>query len=113
MNELPLFDDKPKEECGVFAVHLPPHLDADIASMCHLGIFSLQHRGQESCGICVANGDEIRIEKDMGLVAEVFTETRLDKLRFADVRTGIGHNALLDDGFLSPLQRATHDGALE
>ena len=85
------WDDKPREECGVFAVHLPPNLDADIASLCHLGIFALQHRGQESCGICVANGDEIRIEKDMGLVAEVFTEDRLDKLRFEDVRTGIGH----------------------
>lgn len=81
--------DKPREECGIFAVHL--NEAADIASYCHLGIFALQHRGQESCGICVANGDEIRIEKDMGLVSEVFTEARLDQLRFEGARTGIGH----------------------
>lgn len=81
--------DKPQEECGIFAVHVP---DAtDIAALCHLGIFALQHRGQESCGICVANGTDIRIEKDMGLVTEVFHEDRLDKLRFEGTRTGIGH----------------------
>ena len=83
--------DKPQEECGIFALHLPASAHQDIASLCHLGIFALQHRGQESCGICVSNGDEIRIEKDMGLVSEVFTEDRLDKLRFEGVRTGIGH----------------------
>ncbi|CAN5640922.1 amidophosphoribosyltransferase [soil metagenome] len=82
-------DDKPREECGVFAVHLAE--PADIASLCHLGLFALQHRGQESCGICVASGDEIVIEKDMGLVSEVFTEERLSKLRLAGARTGLGH----------------------
>ena len=81
--------DKPREECGVFAVHLREA--TDIAALCHLGIFALQHRGQESCGICVSNGDDIRIEKDMGLVSEVFTEERLEKLRFEGTRTGIGH----------------------
>ena len=82
-------DDKPREECGVFAVHLPE--PADIAALCHLGVFALQHRGQESCGICVSNGEDIVIEKDMGLVAEVFTEERIEKLRLPDMRTGIGH----------------------
>ena len=81
--------DKPREECGVFAVHLPE--PADIAALCHLGVFALQHRGQESCGICVSNGEDIVIEKDMGLVAEVFTEERIEKLRLPDMRTGIGH----------------------
>lgn len=81
--------DKPREECGVFAVHVSK--PADIASLCHLGLFALQHRGQESCGICVASGDELVIEKDMGLVSEVFTEERLDKLRLAGARTGLGH----------------------
>jgi amidophosphoribosyltransferase len=91
---LPLSDhpralDKPGEECGVVAVHVPQ--PTDVAALVHLGLFALQHRGQESCGICVAGGDEIRIEKDMGLVTEVFTEERLDTLRFAAARTGIGH----------------------
>ncbi len=81
--------DKLQEECGVFAVHLAH--EADVAALCHLGLFALQHRGQESCGICVSNGEDIRIEKDMGLVSEVFDEARLDKLRFAGTRTGIGH----------------------
>lgn len=81
--------DKPQEECGVFAVHLPE--PTDIAALCHLGIFALQHRGQESCGICVSSGSEIRIEKDMGLVNEVFDEKRLESLRFDGTRTGIGH----------------------
>ena len=81
--------DKPTEECGVVAVHVPQPVD--VAALVHLGLFALQHRGQESCGICVAGGDEIRIEKDMGLVHEVFTEQRLDTLRFPLARTGIGH----------------------
>ena len=81
--------DKPGEECGVVAVHVPRPVD--MAALVHLGLFALQHRGQESCGICVAGGDEIRIEKDMGLVTEVFDEARLDTLRFAAARTGVGH----------------------
>ncbi|MEJ2288486.1 MAG: amidophosphoribosyltransferase, partial [Deinococcales bacterium] len=82
-------EDTLHEECGVVAAHLP-HA-TDVASLLHIGLFALQHRGQESCGICVAGGDEIRIEKDMGLVSAVFTEDRLDKLRFDGARTGIAH----------------------
>ncbi len=81
--------DKPGEECGVVAVHLRE--SADVAAMVHIGLFALQHRGQESCGICIASGDELRVEKDMGLVAEVFTEERLATLRFEGSRIGIGH----------------------
>lgn len=84
-------DDHPREECGVFGVHLIPSSDGDVAGMTQLGLFALQHRGQESCGICIASPSELRIEKDMGLVAEVFTEERLDALRFAGARTAIGH----------------------
>ncbi|HKI58535.1 MAG TPA: amidophosphoribosyltransferase [Trueperaceae bacterium] len=84
-----LGEDKLHEECGVVAIHLPEA--ADVASLLHLGLFALQHRGQESCGICAASDDEIRIEKDMGLVSEVFTEERLDTLRFEGARTGIAH----------------------
>lgn len=81
--------DKPREECGVFGVRLPQ--PGDVAGLCHLGIFSLQHRGQESCGICVTGGGQVRLEKDMGLVAEVFTEERLAKLRFAGASQGVAH----------------------
>lgn len=91
MIELPLVpaDDKPREECGVFGVWLSE--PADVAGICHLGIFALQHRGQESCGICVAGPDQVRLEKDMGLVAEVFTEERLEKLRFQGANQGVAH----------------------
>jgi amidophosphoribosyltransferase len=75
----------------VVGVHLRPGTQGDVAELVQLGLFALQHRGQESCGICVASPGELRIEKDMGLVAEVFTEERLDKLRFEGARTGIGH----------------------
>jgi amidophosphoribosyltransferase len=84
-------DDHPREECGVFGVHLRPGGDLDVAALVQIGLFALQHRGQESCGICVASPSELRIEKDMGLVAEVFDEARLEKLRFEGARTGIGH----------------------
>ena len=86
-----LDDDKPREECGVVGVHLRPGTVGDVAGLVQVGLFALQHRGQESCGICVASPSELRIEKDMGLVSEVFTEDRLDALRFAGARTGIGH----------------------
>ena len=70
--------DKPREECGIVAIHTRE--ETDVAGLCQVGLFSLQHRGQESCGICVAGGSEVRIEKDMGLVSEVFTPDRLDRL---------------------------------
>lgn len=73
----------------MFGVRLPR--PADVAGICHLGIFALQHRGQESCGICVTGGGKVRLEKDMGLVAEVFTEERLDRLRFPAASQGVAH----------------------
>jgi amidophosphoribosyltransferase len=84
-------NDRPVEECGVVAVHTPRAAAADVTGLAHLGLFALQHRGQESCGIAVAGEDEFRIEKDMGLVAEVFDEARLDKLRGFGARVAIGH----------------------
>ncbi len=82
-------DDKPREECGIIAVRALT--ETDVAGLCELGLFALQHRGQESCGICVAGEREVRIEKDMGLVSEVFTRERTELLRFEGARIGIGH----------------------
>ena len=81
--------DKPREECGVVAIRAVG--DVDVAGLCEIGLFALQHRGQESCGICVAGEHEVRIEKDMGLVSEVFTKERTELLRFEGARIGIGH----------------------
>ena len=63
--------DKPREGCGVFAVAgRSPSVAA--SQLAYLGLFALQHRGQESAGIAVSDGTTIRIHKGMGLVPEVF-----------------------------------------
>lgn len=88
--------DKPREECGLFGVHLPR--PGDIANLCHLGAFALQHRGEESCGICVAGGDEVRVEKDIGLVSQVFTPERLERLRLPEAKVGVAHTRYSGSG---------------
>ena len=71
-----LWDDKLREECGVFGIY--GHTEA--ARMTYLGLYALQHRGQESCGIAVSNGAQIVSERDMGYVSEAFDQTRLDRM---------------------------------
>ncbi len=66
--------DRPGEACGVFGV-IGPNIDA--ARLTYFGLFALQHRGQESAGISVSDGDNITVYKDLGLVAQVFDETVL------------------------------------
>ncbi len=83
-------DDKLKEECGVFGIY---DLDGqDVASTIYYGLFALQHRGQESCGIAVADtkGEQRNVSshKGMGLVNEVFDQESLEKLH-GDI--GVGH----------------------
>ena len=84
------FDDSLHEECGVFGVY---DFDGnDVASTIYYGLFALQHRGQESCGIAVSdtNGPKGKASllKGMGLVNEVFTQEDLEKLKG---NIGIGH----------------------
>ena len=62
-------DDSPREECGVFGVFAPGE---DVARLTYFGLFSLQHRGQESAGIMVSDGERIKWYKEMGLVTQVF-----------------------------------------
>ncbi len=68
------------EECGVFGIYSRSGGEG-ISHACYYGLFALQHRGQESCGIAVNNDAEITCLKDMGLVGEVFTPDVLDKLK--------------------------------
>jgi amidophosphoribosyltransferase len=76
---------KPREACGVFGVYAPgmpvPHL-------AYLGIYALQHRGQESAGIATSDGDHLTVVKDMGLVSNVFDDRTLAAL---DGDLAIGH----------------------
>src|SRR5882762_2871557 len=76
--------DKFREECGVFGIH--GHTEA--ARLTYLGLYALQHRGQESCGIVSSNGRELRLERAMGHVSEAFDQSRLDRLEGS---SAIGH----------------------
>lgn len=77
---------KLKEECGVFGVFDRDGLDC--AQLTYFGLFSLQHRGQESCGIAVSRNRDIKHYKNMGLVNEVFTP---DVLNMLEGEMAIGH----------------------
>lgn len=71
-----LFDDKLREECGVFGIYGR----TEAARLTYLGLYALQHRGQESCGIVSSDGQELRLESGMGHVSESFDQARLDRL---------------------------------
>ena len=62
------FPDKFKDECGVFGIF--GHAEA--ANMTYLGLYALQHRGQESAGIAASDGEQVRISRAMGYVADTF-----------------------------------------
>jgi amidophosphoribosyltransferase len=73
----------PHDECGVFGIYANGE---DVARLAYFGIFALQHRGQESAGIAVADGETVKSHKDMGLVNQIFDE---------DILTGLkGHAAI-------------------
>ena len=68
--------DKFREECGVFGIH--GHAEA--SNLTYLGLYALQHRGQESAGIAAADGTQIRVSKAMGYVNEAFDGDTLGRL---------------------------------
>ncbi|MDZ7677489.1 MAG: amidophosphoribosyltransferase [Acidimicrobiales bacterium] len=70
-------DDSPKEACGVFGVYAPGQ---PVAHLTYLGLFALQHRGQESAGMAVSDRDTITVVKEMGLVSNAFDERTLAAL---------------------------------
>ena len=65
------------EECGVFGIYDPA---GDCALTTYYGLYSLQHRGQEACGIATINDRELSYHKDLGLVGDVFHQDVLDRL---------------------------------
>ena len=74
------------EECGVFGVYSPEPYQ--LAHMTYYGLFALQHRGQESCGIVVNDDGLFRSYKDVGLVNDVFTPQRLETLGSGNIAVG-------------------------
>ncbi|MFB3115551.1 MAG: amidophosphoribosyltransferase, partial [Nitrospirales bacterium] len=77
--------DKFHDECAVFGIF--GHKEA--ANLTYLGLYALQHRGQESSGIVSSEGDNFNVEKGMGLVADIFTKKEIRRLRG---NKAIGHN---------------------
>lgn len=73
-----------KEACGIFAIY---GVD-EPAKLIHLGLYALQHRGQESAGIVVSDGSTVSSKKGMGLVSDVFRSGELEELKG---NMGIGH----------------------
>ncbi|NLG51251.1 MAG: amidophosphoribosyltransferase, partial [Chloroflexi bacterium] len=70
--------DRPQDHCGVFGIYAR---DASVARTTFFALFALQHRGQESAGIAVCDGQRAMIHKDMGLVSQVFNEQNLAPLQ--------------------------------
>src|SRR3954470_7410996 len=94
--------------CGVFGVYAPGQ---PVAHLAYLGLYALQHRGQESAGIAVSDGQTITVVKDMGLVTQVFDERRLAPL---EGHLAIGHNRYSTTGSSSwmnaqPVYRSVGD----
>src|ERR1700739_4600004 len=78
-------DNAPREECGVFGVWAPGE---EVAKLTYYGLYALQHRGQEAAGIAVADGSQVLVFKDLGLVSQVFDEQTLAAM---EGHVAIGH----------------------
>jgi amidophosphoribosyltransferase len=74
-----------RDACGVVGIYAP---DEDVARLTYYALYALQHRGQESAGIAVADGNNMVVYKELGLVSQAFDET---VLRSLSGRTAIGH----------------------
>ena len=104
-------DQGPRDACGVFGVWAPGE---EVAKLSYFGLYALQHRGQESAGIAVSDGDGIVVYKDMGLVAQVFDESHLATLTG---HLAIGHTRYSTTGSSNwenaqPTFRHTGDGSI-
>src|SRR4030095_16393685 len=83
-DESPLMFDKFRDECGVFGIFGHP----EASNHAYLGLYALQHRGQESAGIAASDGHIVRVSKAMGYVNEAFDTAALAKL---PGRMAVGH----------------------
>jgi amidophosphoribosyltransferase len=86
-----------QDKCGVFGITGT----RNAAVLTYLGLYALQHRGQESCGIATSNGKIVHVKKGMGKVDEVFSS--LDQLKNLKGRIAIGHNRYSTTGSSSPV----------
>ncbi|MFX4272097.1 amidophosphoribosyltransferase [Propionibacteriaceae bacterium Y1685] len=110
-HELDPQDRGPQDACGVFGLWAPGE---DVAKLTYFGLYALQHRGQESAGVAVSNGNRIMVFKDMGLVSQVFDEGTLSSLKG---HLAIGHTRYSTTGAsvwanAQPTFRPTAQGGL-
>ncbi len=100
MTQVPLHvlpSDAPKEKCGVFGMWSVGGR-GDAARLAYLALYAQQHRGQESAGIAVSDGQTLSAASGMGLVADVFDDRTLRKLQEAGPLGAIGHNRYSTSG---------------
>ncbi|HEY6936905.1 MAG TPA: amidophosphoribosyltransferase [Terriglobales bacterium] len=102
--------DKFKDECGVVAIYAHPEAE----TLAYLGLHALQHRGQESAGIASSDGVNIRVHKAMGLVADIFTEEVLAKLRGSLVIGHTRYSTAGDSALMNaqPIMARSHKGTI-
>lgn len=81
-------DRKVNEECGIFAITTTKDSDIDVVGETYYALYALQHRGQESCGITVNDGGVFTTTKGVGLVPEVFTPEKMEKLPKGGIALG-------------------------
>ncbi|MQA93975.1 MAG: amidophosphoribosyltransferase [Streptosporangiales bacterium] len=110
-HELDPQDRGPQDACGVFGVWAPGE---EVGKLTYFGLYALQHRGQESAGIAVSDGQRIVVYKDMGLVSQVFDEAVLNSLRG---HLAVGHCRYSTTGSsvwenAQPTFRSVDDGGL-
>jgi amidophosphoribosyltransferase len=79
--------DKPKEACGVFGLY-SREIAGELAQRTYFGLYALQHRGQESAGIAISDGERTVAMRDMGLVSQVFDERKLASLEGGHIALG-------------------------
>lgn len=107
---MPFDDDRFHDECGVFGLYDHP----EASNLTYLGLYALQHRGQESAGICSSNGRELKLERRMGLVAEVFNEENLQALKghmaIGHVRYSTAGSSMV--GNAQPIMISCHRGQI-
>ena len=82
-----IIEDRQEEACGVFGIY-SNDTEFEAAALTYLGLYALQHRGQESAGIVVSDGQHFSVHRNMGLVSQAFNRDILESLKG---RIGIGH----------------------
>ena len=102
-NKLAYADDRFHDECGVFGVFGHP----EAANLTYLGLYALQHRGQESAGIVASTGNDLNLHRAMGEVEEIFQPSVMAKLPGS---SAIGHTRYSTAGDKALAERAAdHD----